>query len=204
MLAREPILDRTLMVRTVAPSALISTADAKEHCRINSSADDGYVDALVATATARLEGLEGLTGRAFLTQTWALSVRCPGENDRIHIPLTPVQSISTITYYDGAGQSQTATLSDYHFVNGGDWAYLYPKAGFAWPITEDRADAITITFIAGYGDADAVPANIVHAAKLLVSHYYENREQTTDRRMIEIPEGIRALVDTHKTGWIGS
>jgi uncharacterized phiE125 gp8 family phage protein len=201
MIAREPIIDLPLLTRTVAPAALMSVADAKAHCRIDTSADDSYVDALIQVATDRLDGPSGITGRALVTQTWTVSVREPGERDRLYIPLTPVQSITSISYYDGNGDVQAATVADFNFVNGRNWAYLEPLAGRSWPSTQDRPDAITVTFVAGFGAAADVPANLVHAARLLVSHYYENREQGVDRRMYDIPEGVHALVSTHKAGW---
>jgi hypothetical protein len=49
--------------------------------------------------------------------------------------------------------------------------YLLPAYGSAWPWATSQADAISISFTAGYGDADTdVPENIRTAIALGVSH----------------------------------
>jgi uncharacterized phiE125 gp8 family phage protein len=48
--------------------------------------------------------------------------------------------------------------------------------GSSWPATATRPDAVTVTWTCGFGaTADALPASIVHAVKLLVTHWHENR-----------------------------
>ena len=48
-----------------------------------------------------------------------------------------------------------------------------------WPVTRAQQGAVNITYTAGYGDpASATPIAIKQAIKILVSHFYENREPT--------------------------
>ena len=48
-----------------------------------------------------------------------------------------------------------------------------------------------------------LPADLKHAAKMLVSHYYENREAATSggttMQVMEVPFAVTALLDRYKT-----
>lgn len=51
------------------------------------------------------------------------------------------------------------------------------KHGQSWPSTTLRTmNPVQVTYVAGYGLAASVPPHLVQLIKLLVSHWYENRE----------------------------
>lgn len=194
-----------ILTRTVAPAeAIISVADFKTNNNIAHADDDTLIGGLVAAAEAMLDGPRGRVGKCLVNQTWAYSVRCA--DDRLSLPAVPAVSITSVSYFDGAGDEQTLNLDGFWFQKSEDWAYLEPKSGFAWPALEDRADALTVTYVAGFGaNADAVPANLKQAALLMVGHWYENREDTTyDKALREIPMGAASLIDISRIGWIGA
>ena len=173
--------------RTVAPAeTLVSVADAKTHCRIDDTASDSYIASLIAMAESRLDGYSGITGLALVTQTWAQ--KFDGFGTCIELPLAPVQSVA-ITYFDANNSSQTLSSSTYNLATDALGARIELADGRSWPSTYNRPDAVTVTFVCGYGAASAVPKAIVHAALVLIGHYYEDREAQNSVEFVEFAVG---------------
>jgi hypothetical protein len=118
-----------------------------------------------AIAAARAD-CENITGRAFVTQSWKLTLdhfprysdeyRIPNRLD-IGLPMPKFGSLTAFTYIDYAGVLQDNTLPlawGYQLVSGGDTrqARLRPPVFMGWPWTLWHvADAVSITFKCGYG-----------------------------------------------------
>lgn len=195
----------TILTRTAAPATYPVTAtEVKADLRIQHSSEDTLIISLIAAATDYMDVPNGVTGKALITQTWTLSVPRPDKDDRIVLPVTPVDSVSSITYYDTDNAQQSLTVGDYHLYKEDDWAYLEPKTPGDWPNVYDRRDAITVTFVAGYGAASAVPESIKRAIRLLVGHWYEHRMAVTDKPLSEMPLAVQALVNLNRKGWVRS
>lgn len=185
-----------------APSVTpISLADAKTQMRIESSDDDAYITRLIDVAVAYTDA-RGALGRAMITQRWAQSFY--EHDNRVYLKIVPAKTLVSITYYDTSNVLQTATISDYLLVTDDDWAYVEPVSGKVWPSVYNRADAIKINFDAGYGaDATNVPQHVRHALFLLVAHWYENREEASDKALQSIPFGFEMLLNIERTSWYG-
>lgn len=187
-------------VRTVAPAGLVvSIEQVRRHLNIDTDEYDELIEGYIETATDHLEGPRGVSGLAFLTQTWRLDVSAfddPWSSTPVYLAPLPVQSIMGVTYYDGIGSPQTLPTSVYRFFNGALGPYLALKPDQDWPSVYDREDAISITFVAGYGDNPRdVPASIRHAILLLVGHWYENREAVSvGDSASELPFAVKALI----------
>ena len=186
------------LTRTGDPAALLSLADAKEHLRVEHSAEDDFITSLIAVAEDILDGNTGEVGKALVTQTWTWTGPRPVGD--FELPVQPVQSITSIKYYDADNVQQTLLTSDYLLDEG----YLKPKRGVSWPQPYDRDDAYEIIFVAGYGASTDVPAGLIHAAKLIIGHYYETREDATDGEKKAIPRSAAHLLARHKSGWIAA
>jgi len=179
-------------VRTVPPAqSLLTLADVKAHMRVDHADEDALISGYINAATARLDGLSGILGRALLTQTW--TVEFPAFGKRLDIPLCPVQS-ATIQYYDSTNALQTLSSSVYAVLTDGLGPYVSLKYNQQWPQTYTRDDAVKITFVAGYGDTPAsVPASIRIAMFLLVAHWYDNRSAVSvDKAASEFPFAVSA------------
>lgn len=189
-----------LLKRTAGPtSSPVTLIEAKAQLNVLHGDDDAYISALILSATA---AIEEMTGRPLITQTWALSVKHP--HYRVYLPKTPVQSIDSITYFDRDEVQQTATVADFHLFNDIYRAWVEPKDDKDWPDVFNRPDALTISFIAGYGVSADVPVEIRHSILLLLSHWYEQRVPVSDKPMQEMPLAVSSLVSLHRRGWVSA
>lgn len=157
---------------SVAPaSEPVTTAEAKTHLRVDGTDEDAYIDTLVKAAR---EKIEIDAERALLPQTLVLRLdRFPGI---IELRRCPVTAVSSITYVDTTGATVTLAATEYQTDVSTEPGRIAPAYGKSWPATRDQANAIVVTFTAGYANAAAVPASAKHAIKLLVGHWFRNRE----------------------------
>lgn len=178
-----------------AEEAPVTLEDVKVHCRVDHSEDDTLLEGLMGAATAHLDGWAGVLGRALVTQTW--SQRFSGFTDRLRLPVGPVVSVSSLTYFDGDNVQQTLSTSVYDLLHDALGAYVARKPGQTWPGAYDRPDAITVTYVSG-ADAAEVPAPIKAAILLLVGHWYANREAVSAEAMKDLPLAVDSLVRPYR------
>lgn len=184
-----------ILNRTVAPTThIVSFDDAREHLRVTDTSESYYIETLLSAADATVEEM---TGRAILPQTWTLAVG--SVSGKLYLPKAPVVAVSSIAYYDADNASQTATVGDFYLFKDDTTAWLEPKPNVVWPDLYDRSDALTVTFTAGYS---SIPTPLVHAAKLLIAHWFENRAATQGDKA-EIPYAVDHLTSLYRIGWIG-
>lgn len=175
-------------VTAAAASEPITLAEAKAQCSVESSDEDTYLGGLISAARAHIESVCGIK---IITQT--VVVKCDGFTDLAALPIAPVASISSITYVDTAGASQTLSTDVYELRASGLSASIVLKFGQAWP-TIQTGSRITVTAIAG---AATAPAEIKHAALMLVAHWFLNREAVGPDNMAPMPMAVDALL----TNW---
>lgn len=171
----------------------LSLAEARHHLRVDHSVDDAEISAMV---TAARQSAESYTRRAFIEQTWKLTLdRFPCWE--IMLPRPRLQSIEEITYIDSQGAEQTLSPSLYRAALLSEPGRLTPAYNQSWPSTREITDAVTIEFIAGYGSTAAeVPAPIVQAIKLMLGLYYTNRSSVAIGTIAaEIPQSAQFLLN---------
>jgi len=173
----------------------VTLAEAKLHCRVDGSADDTLITALIAAA--RQQG-EHRTGRAFVTQTWELALDAFPESE-IELPIVPAASITSVKYLDGNEVEQTISSADYAIDSYGLRHWLIPSYGVSWPSTLDAANAVKVRYVAGYGAASAVPEGIKAWILLAVGTLYQNREAVTQGQTGEVPRDFfDGLLDPYR------
>jgi uncharacterized phiE125 gp8 family phage protein len=178
----------------VTPPAVtpVSVEEARQHCRIDSYDEDVLLQMYVQAATAHLDGYTGILGRALITQTWQadFDAFCT----RLDVPLGPNAVVTSVTYYDGYNAEQEADDTLYGVYTDARGAYVALKTGQSWPSVYDRADAVRVTWTAGYGAAAAsVPAAIRAAILLMVEDMYANRGAKLDDPMPDNPTVDRLI-----------
>lgn len=190
----------TLRRVTAPASAPITLPEVKAQLRITHNAEDAALNGMIAAAVAVVDG-EGLLGRAMVTQTWAQYVsQSPGW---VRLEMGPFLALTSVQYYDDDGALQDADASHFEIRLQDDFVICKPKEGREWPTADVRPDAIKITYTAGFGAAADVPADLKHALLLLVSHWYQNREASTETALSEIPMGFEMLLGAHRVKWYG-
>lgn len=155
---------------TAAAGAIVTTAEAKDHLNESSNAKDTLIDTYISAAT---EYAQEYTERQFYTATWTYYLDTfPG--GCITLPRGPVQSVSSVKYYNTSGQ-QTWNSSNYDVAIEGDIARIHAVS--SWPTTDaDVLHAVEVEYVTGYGIASAVPDAIKQAVLLIVGDLYTKRE----------------------------
>lgn len=176
------------------PPALepISLGEAKAHCRIDGSAED---DTITIYIQAARQHIERVTRRSLITQTWvATFCGFPSSRGGFRLPYGPVQSITSVEYYDDLNVQTTLATNLYEASLTEQISEVFPAVDEVWPTYQSRSDAVTIEYDAGYGDLAAdVPAEYRQAILLLVGHWFANRE-AVGTAMTEVPLAVGALL----------
>jgi uncharacterized phiE125 gp8 family phage protein len=148
----------------------LSLSEAKKHLEIAVSDTTHDIQLAQAIQEAR-EQWESDTDSVCCYQTY--QIRTQSLFDSFRLQKTPVQSIVSITYFDGDNQSQTLSSTIYQ-LHVDEIRLAYQKT---LPVTASRWDAWSINYRCGYSqDATLVPAIAKRAMLLLVGHYFENRD----------------------------
>lgn len=125
-------------------------------------------------AAARQEAETELR-RALVTQTWDLYLDAFPYWE-IRLPKPTLQSVTSITYVDTDGVTQTLDASDYLVDTASEPGRVTPVFGGVWPVTRWQTNAVKIRFVCGYGAAAAVPQGIKNWMLMRIGALYENRE----------------------------
>jgi len=154
---------------------------AKTYLRVSTSADDTLIGRMLETATL---WAESYTRRAFLTQTWDFSYRGWFTSARpLWIPNPPLQSITSVKYYDEDGALQTLGSSNYVvFTQSGPRAgkgRVEIADGISLPSVSSIIEyPIVVRAVCGYGNDDDVPVGIGDIVLFMVGEMYEQRQET--------------------------
>lgn len=177
--------------QTAAPAEEpVSLADVKLHLRVDGNKDNVLIASLIAAAR---EYCQSYTGLQFVTATWALTLDAFPSEDVIRLPNPPLSSVTTVAYTDTAGDAQTMSSDDYDVDTTSVEGRLALAYGASWPGTRDKIDAVTITYVAGYGTAHAVPDAAKSAIYMVVADLYEHRESRGEVRAYDNPTVMRLL-----------
>jgi uncharacterized phiE125 gp8 family phage protein len=189
----------TTLTDNGAATAVISRSEAKAHCRVYHTEDDAYIDTLILSAT---QVIEAETRRAFITRAFTLSLtEFPA--GILSLPRSPLVSVTSITYKDEAGATQTLSSSAYlaFAINGVGRVQL--KGSQTWPsVYAEGGMVVDVNFTAGYSaSAASVPVALKHAVMLQAAHMYENRGSVNIGNIVnEIPMTVQRLIVQYHSG----
>lgn len=176
----------------------ITTSVAKLHLRVDHSTDDALIDTLCAAAR---DYVETATRRKMITQTYDLKLDgFPSHDQPIWLPFPPVSSVTSVSYVDTNGDTQTWSSSYYTTdLPAGPHARMgriVPAYNYDYPQTREVINAVTVRFVVGYGAAgSSVPGALLAAMKLLIGHWYEHRESVVVGSIAQqVPQAVESLV----------
>ncbi|WP_288016442.1 hypothetical protein [Microcystis phage Mae-JY04] len=171
---------------------ILSLADAKAHLRVDADyfddddlirlLRDAAIDAVEKYANVRLDFTEGMQAR----------FEGFGHGMRMGVGPEATVAVTSISYVDSAGEVAS--------VDAGGWRLdvlgrVIPAVGASWPSTYGP---VTVTFNAGYTDANRPPA-LVQAARFMLAHLYAQREAVLVGTISgELPYGFRFHCDRYR------
>lgn len=187
-------------VLVTAPAATpVSLGQAKAHLRVEHTDDDYLITGLIEAVTARLDGWSGILGRALVTQTWRQDFQEFPSGDVLRLPLHPVQSVSSVTYADAAGATQTLSPSLYRFAVDALGPAIVLDDDAVWPVTDERPAAVSVTFVCGTVPS-LVPGAIKSAMLLMIGDLYRFTESAVSGSVSEVPMpvSVQALLAPYR------
>jgi len=177
-----------------APAVEPLTIDeCKTQCLYDYTDQDSYFQTLVKVARYYAENY---LQRRLINSVWDLVLDgFPICESSLQVGYPPLVSVTSITYVDTAGATQTWSSSKYIVDSSSAPARIALAYNESWPTTRKIANAVTIRHTSGYGTAaTSIPASILHGMKLFVGHLHANRGDQS----VEIPETVKALWDVHR------
>lgn len=151
----------------------VSLVEAKAFLRLDADIEDALVTTLIAAARLHLEAT---TGRALVRQSWrAVLDRWPADRV-VTLPVAPLIELDEIRVFDVQDDEQVISLGQFQAETGVAPArLLLPATIDGMPVLRERL-GIEIDYVAGFGDAADVPADLKQALLALVAHWFEHRD----------------------------
>ena len=192
---------RRFAINTTTAAAFdgLSLATIKQQLRIRNNDDDSELVKLGQRAVAYVERLSGYY---FATRTLTVNLSCfPLGRDAIELPIVPVSSVTSVSYYDTSSADQTWSSDDYTTVlNDMAPSTIQPDYDETWPsAVTGRVDAVRILLVAGHATPSAVPDELQDAALMKLTQLFdrdiENQSNSNDainRRIASLGWGFYA------------
>ena len=133
----------------------ISLNEAKLHLRQDGAGDDVLIPSIIRAAR---DAAERFLRRQLVTATWQLKVDAWPAVD-FELPRPPLASITSITYVDADGTTQTLAASYYDALADEEPGRVIRGYLDTWPTVRGHAEDVTVTFVAGYATPFTVVAD---------------------------------------------
>lgn len=185
---------RSIARVTPASAEPVTLAAAKTQCRVDSDAENDYIQGLIAVARQYVEDTLDITlcttvweARYDLFPIWA-----------IVLPRAPMAAGTvTVTYRNGDGT--TATLSsasaDFQVDTRSIPGRVYPLWARSWPPTRGDENSVIVQWTAGYSaDGANVPPVAKHMVLTMAAHLFENRQPAVVGSVTSVPYTFDTLL----------
>jgi uncharacterized phiE125 gp8 family phage protein len=150
---------------------LLTAGDIYAHLRIEYDAEDPTY--LLSLAQAARAWVEDRAWMAIGEQVWE-SFWDHFPEGYLELAPGPLLSVASVTYVDTDGASVVLDPTEYRVDDVSFPGRIYPVS--SWPATLDgRENAVRVNYSAGYTQ-QTIPPQLIHAMRLLVGHFHENRE----------------------------
>lgn len=159
----------------------LTLTEAKLYLRVDSTTENSLITGMIVAAR---QWVETYTRRALITQTWDFRYQSfMDTREPLILPKAPLQSVTSITYLDEDGVSQTLASSNYtvRTLSGATAGRGYIELNDDVSLPSLYTDAIApviVRAVCGYGVAVDVPDGIKMAIYLMLGDLYEQRQET--------------------------
>lgn len=180
-----------------APAGLpVTVEDVRSFCRVPHNDEDWQLAALISAAYDLLDGPTGILGRAILSQTWRMELT--GWPGAVILPIEPVVSVA-VSWIDAADDEQDLDAGASWLVsNPGQPTVLNWNPNVVLPsLSLSVPYPVRIDMTCGYANAEAIPAAIRQAIRMMVAHWFDNRAVAAPS-MSEIPLSVSALLARYR------
>ncbi len=167
-----------------------------QHCRINTD-DDKLALQMYQIAARQL--FEKMTGRQLMTATYKAYFNCFHPVNQL--PRPPLQSVSSVKYYDVDDVEQTLSTNNY-YVDATQSPGKIFFHGSLPALSQYRSPKITVTYVCGWTTQAIVPDLVRSAICLLACHLYEQRAIIVNGIVEQIPYGFKSICDMYRIGVI--
>jgi uncharacterized phiE125 gp8 family phage protein len=171
------------------PTPIVTWEEAKAHLRLDGDSEKVLVEAMIAAATANIDGPTGWLGRSIGAQDLEVRFDLVATSSTIRLPYAPVISLLGVTYLDRNDVEQEADLDDFELL--GDM--LVPQGSeWIWLGGSLRREAGRVRYRAGYVD---VPAPIKAAVLMMVGDMHRFRSTASDMNISPTAIPMSTTVD---------
>lgn len=185
-----------LQLVTAPTTEPVSLEELKNHCRVDGNDMDSQLTLLLRAAR---QWTESVTGRAFSTQTFDLVIDETPATRQILIPRSPVQSITSATYIDSAGATQTWASTNYTLNTHGFPSRLELAYGATWPALITAWNAMTIRFVTGSSALVGGTPEPVRQAIMLRAQALLDRDPAVRDLLTETAD---SLLSPYRIAWL--
>jgi uncharacterized phiE125 gp8 family phage protein len=197
-------MNYSVSVKVEPAAEPLTLVEAKLHLKVDVTADDDLIEGLIVAAR---QWSENFCRRSWVRRTLELRMDCfPSV---ILLPRGPVSSVTSVKYTDSGGSEATMAAADYQVDLYGTPPRIVPQLGVTWPMTKNGAlNGVLIEYVAGYAPGEAsptdhaenVPQAVKAAMKLMLSHWYENRQAVVvaNVQAAELPMAVKSLLAAYE------
>ena len=187
-----------MILKVVTPPTIfpVTIAEAKAQCRIDIDDENDLIYDFIGAATERVQ----LAARRTLMTTVYDLFFDAWPRFPISLGLPPVVSVTGIYYTEEDVAEATWAATNYAVNTNSEPARIVYKRNASTPsVTLEPVNAVRIRHTAGYGSTtSAVPDRYRQAIRMLIGHYYENREALLVAQglsMSELPLAVADLIN---------
>lgn len=166
----------------------VTLAEGKERLKLFHTDDDARVTRLIVAARRTFETE---TNRSLVTRTYRLDLYCfPKGRGQIRLPMGRVSAVSSISYIDQDEAPVIVDAADYVVDLTPDVPTITPAWDASWPSMTPRPGGVSVTYVAGYGAAAAVPEDAKAGVLEILAHLYGDGDQS-----VEMPKVAKRVID---------
>lgn len=179
-------------VNAVTGTDVLSLDDAKTWLRVTNDSEDALITSLIQVA---VNAVQKFTGQYLdeISCTYRMSAFFD-----TYLPAAPLRSVSAVQY---TPDSTPIDFEDYYIEIHGTSPFIH----FNSPPAIDTKNVLPVTITAAIGypqvlGSAAPPSELLHAVRLLLSHYYDIRENVIVGTIVSppIPMGIQSLMSPYR------